>query len=123
MEITGFNPDIVLEYNERALVVQTVATPGYAIINRIMRSEVDKFIVDLINAPENDDKTVVARHKLSKAAAQFYTAVTGRVNYEIQQYTAAQGGSGKPVDLTEGVIDIGDPASTIDDFEIDEQIS
>lgn len=116
MEQMLFAPDIELEHNERALVAQTTATPGYKIINRIMRSEVDKFIVDLINAPEEDDKAIIAKHKLSKAAAQFYQAVVDRVNSEVHMYMAAVQNGVAPVDVTAGMLDLGEPASTLEDF-------
>lgn len=121
MEAKGFSPDIQLEYTERALIAQTVATQGYAIIHRIMRSEVDKFIVNLINADEDDEQAIVAKHKLAKSAAQFYQAVTDRINHEVHQYVAATQQNGPPVDPTEGLIDMGAPPSTLRDVEADGQ--
>jgi hypothetical protein len=112
-----FNPDLVLGHNERAAVMQTIATPGYTVIHRLMRAEVDKFIVNLINAPEEDEKTVAARHKLVKAAAQFYQAITERINFEAVLYKAAVAAEGDPVDLTEGILEMGAPASRYSDLE------
>lgn len=124
MEAYSFNPDLVLEHNERAAVAQTVGTPGYKVIHgRIMRSEVDKFIVSLINAPEEDDSAIVAKHRLAKAAAQFFQAVTERINNEVQQYVAAVKASGPPVDPTEGHIDLGPAPSTFEDVDRDGQFT
>lgn len=121
-DFNEFNPDIVLEHNDRAAVAQTVATPGYAVIHRIQRSMVDRFIINLMNASEEDEATIVAKHRLAKAAAQFFQMVTDRVNHEIQQYTAAVKQDGPVIDVTEGMIDLGPKASTFEDVELDGQL-
>lgn len=116
-----FEPEISLEHSDRAMVAQTVATPGWKIINRILRSEVDKYLIALINVDESDDKAIVAAHKLSKAAAQVYAASMARVNYEVQQFIAVSGTPAEPVDITEGLIDLGPASSTLADLDFDNQ--
>jgi hypothetical protein len=116
---TTFNPEIRLEPNERAQLVLTANTEGYATLHRIFRSEVDKFWLDLVNVKAGADAEVIAKHKLAKAAAQFYEGATQRVNEEVIQYTAAMRAVDAPRDDTEGVLDIGLLASTFDDLEED----
>ena len=107
------NPELQLEHGERAQLAAITAMEGYKILHRIMRSEVDKFFVALINAKPGDSKSVIASHLLAKAAAQFYQAVTNRINEEVTQYTAAPKVSDMPVDVTEGLLDLGDIAEQL----------
>lgn len=130
MEAVEFNPEITLSHDQRALVAHTIATPGFVFINKIMRAEVDKFIVDLINADESDEKTVVAKHRLSKAAAQFYEMVLSRINMESSQFMRDAGQPTDPIDPTEGLIDLGEyaskddeqPADLLEGFELNGQL-
>jgi hypothetical protein len=114
-----FEPELSLEHADRAAVAQTVATPGWKVINRILRSEVDKYLIALINVPASDDHAIVAAHKLSKAAAQVYTAAMSRISNEVQQFIAQSGMPTTPVDITEGLIDLGPASSTIEDLGMD----
>lgn len=129
MEAVGFNPVVRLTHDQRALLAHTIATPGFVFINAIMRSEVDKFIIDLINVDEDDDKAVIAKHKMSKAAAQFYEMVIARFNMEAQQFMREAGQPTEPIDPTEGMIDIGEYAKPGDQdndllagFDVNEQL-
>lgn len=113
-----FNPVVELSRQEQAAIVATYATPGFAlIINKIFRPEVDSFILDLINAPSGNDAVIIAKHNLAKAAAQFLTRGTERVNECVLQYSSGLTGNEKPVDITEGKLDIGELASTFDDVQ------
>jgi hypothetical protein len=120
MEAHEFNPEFTLDHADRGQLSQTLASPGWLIVEKIMRSEVSKFIIDLINAPEGNDVAVVAKHRMSKAAAQFHTGVVRRINSEIQQYAATQGKSSPPIDPTEGLVDLGEFAQPNDEeFDLD----
>jgi hypothetical protein len=120
MEQQTFNPDIHLNAGEQAALTQTAGTPGYTILHRILRAEVDRFVLNLINADAADEKDVYAKHLLAKSAAQFYQGVTERINEEVLQYTSAHRRVGKPQDVTESLLDIGEPASEQEDLENDE---
>ncbi len=129
MEAVAFNPVVNLTHDQRGQVAHTIATPGFLLVNRIMRSEVDKFIIDLINVPEGDDVSVVAKHKLSKAAAQFYELVISRLNFEAGLFMRESSG-GVPSDPTEGMIDLGeyshgedDQSGILEDYNEDPQLS
>lgn len=101
-----FDPDLRLDYLEKAHLHQVYAMPGYHVMHRLFRSEVDKFIVALINTDPSEPEKVITAQLLAKAAAQFYTGITNRINEEIVQYTAAPRAGDKPVDLTEGMLDM-----------------
>lgn len=127
MEQVKFTPEVELSNEDRSQLAHTMATQGFAIINRIMRSEVDKFVVDLINVSEADAEMVVAKHRLSKAAAQYYQGIISRLNAESQQYLREAGAAAQPViDPTEGLIDMGEVASMSDaefeGFQLDQNL-
>jgi hypothetical protein len=109
-----FDPDLHLDYIDRGNLAQMAAMPGYKVLHKICRSEVDKFIVSLIN--EESGPGVESAHRMAKAAAQFYTGVTNRVNEEVLQYTAAPRDTDKPQDVTEGILDIGRIAAATRDL-------
>lgn len=123
MEINKFAPVIELTYTDQADLAALVATPGYRVLHKIMRSEVDKFILSLINTKvEGQDKDAVYnKFLLSKAAAQFYQQVTDRINGETLQYVSSQDHRA-PVDETEGILDLGERASTVADSLEEESI-
>lgn len=106
-----FDPEVNLDHTDRAYLVAIASMDGYKVLNRLMRAEVDKFIVAQINADPADEAAVLAAHRMAKAAAQFYTGLTNRVNEEIVQYTNAPRDTDKPVDATEGLIDLGEAAA------------
>lgn len=115
MENGKFTPSIELDYTNRADLAAMCATPGYSVLHRIMRSEVDKFVLAIMNTQATDKEAVFNNFLVMKAAAQFYEGITQRVNGELMQYTA-QGPAPAPVDNTEGVLDIGEVASLQSDF-------
>lgn len=108
-----FNPEIDLEHGERAALVQMHAMEGYKVLHRVMRSMVDTFVIEIINADPAKPDDVVAKQVLAKAAAQFFEMVTQRVNEEVTLYINTPRSSDKPVesavglDLEDVVIDFG----------------
>lgn len=106
MRVT-FEPALALDRGEQALLTQMYYQPGYKILHRVFRAEVDKFFLALVNTPADDIEAVVAAHKLAKAAAMFYEGITNRVNEEVLQFSAAPKASDAPIDIT-SVLDIGD---------------
>lgn len=116
MENGKFAPAIELSYSDQSDLAATCATPGYNIIHRIMRAEVDKFVLALINTEQDDKEAVYAAFLLSKAAAQLYQGTTNKINQEVIQYSANLGRESVPVDGTEGILDIGELASNSQDF-------
>lgn len=114
-----FNPEIELGPNERASLVVMAASEGFKVLHRILRSEVDKFIIDLINQDSDDDAAVLGKHKLAKAAAIVYDGITNRINGEIEAYASTHNVDPVPVDPTAKLLDYGPEPSTFEDIEQD----
>lgn len=104
---SSFNPELILNHNDRGHLVQMAAMPGYRVLHQIFRSEVDKFVVELINASPAEPKSVVAAQMMAKVAAMFYEGITNRINEEVVQYSGAVDNRSQPVDPTEGLLDMG----------------
>ena len=104
-----FNPDLQLEHNERGLLAQLLSMPGYQVMHKVFRSEVDKFFVALINADPAQANEVLAKQITAKAAAQFYTAITERLQNEVVDYMATAPRVAEVMkDVTEDLLDMDD---------------
>jgi hypothetical protein len=110
----AFEPVIELTDFERGELAQTCATPGFKIIHKILRSEVDKFVVAHMNTPVEDEKLAYARFVQSKTAAQIYQGMADRINLELTVAVArSKEGQIETVgDSTEGLLDLGEIASS-----------
>ncbi len=106
--MSTFEPELALTHIERAHLVSMASTEGFHILNRIMRSQVDKFVMAQTNTDPVNETAVLSAHRMAKAAAQFYQMFTDRVNEEMLQYSHAPKAGDKPVDVTEGLLDLGD---------------
>lgn len=102
------DPDFTLTYGERAQLSAITPQPGFGVLLHLMQSEADKFITSLINADPASPEDVLTKHLLAKAAAQFFQGITNRVNEEVALYTNAPKANDKPVDITAGVLDLGE---------------
>lgn len=100
--------DIELEIFEKARLAATVASGGFDPIKKILLSEVEKFSTDLLNADIANEAEIVAKHRLAKAAAQICTMVVNRINREIEEYNYSVKDNDKPIDITEGLLDLGE---------------
>lgn len=104
-----FNPDLQLEHSERGLLAQLLSMPGYHVMYRVFRAEVDKFFVAVINANSAKAEEVVAAQITAKAAAMFYEGVTQRLNREVSGYIESiPNNNEQVVDITEGLLDMDD---------------
>lgn len=103
----AIDPEYQLDDQERAYVAMLKSdTPAFAALTKIFESEIAKFHVSLINS--KTDEEVLTNHKLEKAASQFYVQVLNRINSEIEQHYNTPRVTDKPVDATEGLIDLGE---------------
>lgn len=106
-------PDYQPNSGGRAQLFATTVTPGFDVLQNIMGSVCLTFQHNmLLSDPGTPDAT--QKHFLSKAAAMFYETVISRVNSELMQYTHAPRDSDPIVDVTEGVIDLGEVAGLDD---------
>ena len=89
--------------------------PGYKVLHKIFRSEVDKFFVALANANSAKPEEVVTAQILYKSAAMFYQGVTNHINEEVMAYTHAPRSGAPPIDMTEGLLDLGEYANALEE--------
>ena len=109
---TQFDPELHLEPQEQAALAILTSQPGWAVVHKIARWGVDQYVVALINTASGNDAAVVEGHRVSKTAGSLYQTITNRINLEVEAYTGGRKPEGPPVDITEGMIDLGPQAST-----------
>jgi hypothetical protein len=93
-----------LDTKQQALLASFVNTDGFKILCGLMKDSVLEFNKKLLAAIKPED--VIIAHNQASAAAKFYEDVLNRVDSEIYLYTATPKPGDKPVDSTEGVLDI-----------------
>lgn len=113
-----FNPQVELHPHQQASLAAMCATDGYPVLHILLRSIVDQYMIDLQNVEVQDETEVLAKHVVSKTAAQIYTSITNRINEEIISYKANMPDNGEPSDPTEALLDIGPLASKFRDLEV-----
>jgi hypothetical protein len=101
-------PELDLEQAEKAYLVSLVSMHGYKVLHKVIKSECDRFIVAHLNTAPDDTKKILASFIMTKTAAMLYTAWTNRVNSIVEEYTHTPKASDAPIDITAGVLDIGD---------------
>lgn len=115
---TEFKPEIELEDSEVASLALVVGQDGYKVIHKLIRHEVDRFILALVNIDSTRAEAVLEGHRVAKTAAQLYDGVTNKINRVVESYySAKQSGVGIAPDSTEGIIDIGPHATTQEDID------
>lgn len=110
------SPDLELNGIDRAHLNVLVTMEGFKVLQNIMESEVEKFKVALLNANPSKHDEVIAAHQLAKAAAMFYAGVVKRLNSELELYRNSPKASDKPIDATEGLIDLGEVTKEFPNF-------
>jgi hypothetical protein len=114
MEEFKFNPEIAISPTEAASLAAIMAHPGFRVWQKISRSCVDQFAVDLLNAPFTDAKEILALHRVGKVAAQLYTYQLNRMKNVVDDYINSQP-QDKPVESAEN-LDLGEHSKP-EDFE------
>lgn len=94
--------ELELTLNEKALLAAYINSDGYKTLDKVMRHELSKFHVKLINATKPEE--VLIAHNLEKAAAMFYQGIVNRINSEIDAYKNTPRDTDPPIDVTEGVL-------------------
>lgn len=118
-----FPKELKLEKHQRAELSDTCNTPGFRWIQAIFEDEVQKFFIALINLPTGGEP-VIEGQRVAKVAAQVYEGAMQRVNAEVA-YLGEELRANKPtqpVDILEGMIDLGPAASTQSSFEEGDEI-
>ena len=101
-------PEIHLGRDEQAHLAAIRPMPGFGILLKIAKAEVDKFLLRLVNTPTTDRDAVITHHMTAQVAAQLLTGCVNKVNEELELYANAPRTTDIPVDVTEGILDIGE---------------
>jgi hypothetical protein len=118
-----FTAPLELERHQRAELSDTCNTPGFRWIQKIFEAEIQKFFIALLNMPSGG-KEVVEGQRVAKTAAQLYEGAIQRINAEVA-YLGEEIRASKPqipIDLIEGMIDLGPGASTQLAFEEEQEL-
>ena len=99
------DPDFELDGNEQSELAQTVATPGFKVILKIMQAAVAQARVDLDNADVSKPSEVMGKHALSKATGVAVTRIVTFINTEVSQFNDKPRASDAPKDDTELAMD------------------
>lgn len=99
------DPDFELDGTEQSELAQTVATPGFKVVEKIMQAAVAQARVDLDNADPSKPNEVMGRHALSRATGIAITRIVTRINTEVSQFSDRPKASDTPKDDTELAMD------------------
>ncbi len=114
---TEYTPELILDPNEVAALALLTGQDGYKVIHKIIKHELSKFITAHINTATGNDSAITEGHRIIKTAVQLYDGATNSINTLVSTYTSAKQVDGRPIDVTEGLIDLGPAASTQDDLD------
>lgn len=116
---TEFNPDLQLSGHEQGALAMTIASEGWKVAQSIMRNEVDKFVLVLLNTETTDEKAILDAHRNAKLTAMLLEGIVRRISHEVDNYVSSRPNV-KPIgDITENILDIGAPASTQEEYDQD----
>lgn len=117
-----FMPDFQPNAQECASLYEIYRQPGFQVLQRMFRSQVDMFAKAAMNLPlDAPDSVVAAHHRQAKAAVQFYSGVAEQIDVALNTYRFAVQPPMQPedaVDDTEGVLDMDSIASTINELPV-----
>lgn len=112
--------ELELDDHEIASLALLTGQPGWAVFHKIKRYVANKYITAMINVPSGSEAVLEAQ-RVTKVAAQTYDDEINIINKIVQGYTQSRKPEGKPIDITEGLIDLGAPASTFEDLQLSEE--
>lgn len=96
MVTAGYRPNAT----ERAQLAGFYNQPGFQVLQNIFESQIAQLQLDMINEDPVQEKKVLAKHNLAKAAAVFYQRVIDLINDEIRNHVAIEEGTKVQPDLT-----------------------
>ncbi len=111
MKLT-FDPEYVPDAAECGSLTTITKMPGYAALHKILKSVVDKFLVELREADTANPADCVERVRRSQVATEIYQIMVDRMNMYVHAYTLAEQAGQDAINP--------DPASELDmDFTTD----
>jgi hypothetical protein len=73
-----------LSQAERLELLSITGMPGWNVLLDLMEMECIKQETELINAPEEDEKKILALHKMAKEAWRFFVRMQKQVQLEVE---------------------------------------
>lgn len=110
-----YEPELDIDDGEAGTLVSFMSHPGFLVWQKVRKAEFQKFFTKLMNTDSVSEDQVLENFRVAKIAAQLYQGETNTLNEIRVQYTSAPRDMDKPVDVTEGILDIGHLASQLED--------
>jgi hypothetical protein len=85
---------------ERGHLTSLMQHPGFGVLTHIFEEEVEEMNVELLNVASSDDKAIIAKHHMAKAAAMFYARIVKRITNEQSIFGSGPDNNPQP-DVTE----------------------
>lgn len=103
-----FDPEYIPDAAECASLTSLTKMPGYGVQHKILKSVVDKFLVELREANTEDANECVERIRRSQISAEIYQLMVDRVNTYVSAYTIAEDAANTSVlpDETADILDM-----------------
>lgn len=103
-----FDPEYVPDAAECSSLTSITKMPGYGVQHKILKSVVDKFLVELREANTADATECVERIRRSQISAEIYQLMVDRVNTYVSAYTIAEDAAATSVlpDETADILDM-----------------
>lgn len=115
-----YNPELEIDNHEQSELVSLMSHPGFRVWIKLKRYEVNKYITVLLNTDATEESKVIERFRQAKLAAQLFEGEVKDLNGIRTQYIGENAVQGRPIDLTEGMLDLGAYTSLDEDLSEEE---
>lgn len=89
---------------QRGLLVGLTKLPAFEVLKHIFEEELEEMNIELLNVASGDEKTIVAKHHMAKAATMFYARAMNRILNEESMFGSKVEESKVQPDLTEALL-------------------
>lgn len=86
-ELEGLHISFQLSDKQRAVLSGAVHQEWFDILQKLMEEEIRQLNVRLLNTPGEDEKAIIANHRMAKGAGMFYIGFIKRLNEELNIYS------------------------------------
>jgi hypothetical protein len=71
-----------LSDSERGQLIGLTKQPGFEVLKHIFEEELEEMNIELLNVASGDEKTIISKHNMAKAATMFYARTMNRITQE-----------------------------------------
>src|SRR5215475_8239863 len=71
-----------LSDTERGQLIGLSKLPGFEVFKNVCEEELEEMRIELLNVSSADEKNIIAKHNMAKAATMFYARVMERITHE-----------------------------------------